>query len=67
MTIRYASSDMSGSLYSAHFSTGKSQSEALIESSTLNTYKNLGILENDLVENFIEEENLPTESTIEHQ
>lgn len=56
MTIRYASSDMSGSLYSAHLSCGKSQSEALIESSTFNTYKNLAILENDL------EENLPVES-----
>lgn len=53
LPTRYASSDTSGSLYSAQFSAVKSQSEALIDTSTLNTYKNL---EQDLAANFIEEE-----------
>lgn len=62
LPIRYASSDTSGSLYSAQFSATKSQSEALIDTSTLNTYKNLGNLEHELVDTFIEEENLPEDS-----
>ena len=47
ITFRYASSDMSGSLYSGQISTTKSQSEALIEPPTSITYKKLETIDND--------------------
>jgi hypothetical protein len=65
-TPRYASSDISGSIYSEHLSMSKSQSEALIEPPVLQTSpscKNIETIENNYVENFIDDESLKQDST----
>ena len=62
-TLRYASSEISGSIYSAQLSTTKSQSEALIEPPAPTIYKNFETNENDPIENFIEDTNKQTIET----
>ncbi len=46
----YTSSDMLGSIPGAYLSTIKSQSEALIEPSTSNIYKNMEKIDNDFTD-----------------